>query len=288
MRGTILRRAGATLVASLLVAGLLVAGSFGAGPSASARPAAAACTGDSGVTVVVDFGTLGGGVQIRCVTQAVTSGFDALRKAGFTYDPTARFGGMLCRIDGKPADDPCINAPPPDRYWAYWTAASLGGSWTYSDQGAGSRVPPPGSVEGWAFTDGCDRPPGGAACSSSTTAAPPPARTTVTAGTARGSKTATSTPPPGSGGTVPNTGTTTTAPAGSTTSAVADDRAPLPGEVGAEEIEIGGPVTSGGSGGDDRGGGSAAGVTVVGLIALALAGAATVAARRRRSGEAGP
>lgn len=285
MHGTTLRRGGAAVAAALLVAG-----SFGAAPPASARPTAA-CTGQSGVTVVVDFGTLGGGVQIRCVTQAVTSGFDALRKAGFTYDATARFGGLLCRIDGRPADDPCINAPPPDRYWAYWTATAPGGSWTYSDQGAGNRVPPPGSVEGWAFADGCDRAPGGAACPSATTTttAPRSSTTSVTAGPAGGSATAPSTAT-GSGGPSVGRGTTTTTARGeSTRGAVAGDRAPAAGQPGDEELVIDGEVASavGGSGSDDEGGGSAVGVVVAGLIALALAGAAVVAARRRRSDEAG-
>lgn len=131
-----------------------------------------ACEGDSGVTVVVDFGTLGGGVATRCAPEPVSSGFDALARAGFTYEGTARFPGLLCRIDGKPSakQDACQSAPSSSYYWAYWTASTPGGAWTYSDMGAGNRDPAPGSVEGWAFSDGCKRQPGDPqTCAGSTT-----------------------------------------------------------------------------------------------------------------------
>lgn len=153
--------------------------------------AAGACEGDSGVTVVVDFGTLGGGVETRCAPEPVSSGFDALARAGFTYEGTARFPGLLCRIDGKPTakQEACQNAPSSSYYWAYWTASSPGGAWTYSDLGAGNRDPAPGSVEGWAFSDGCKRQPGapqacgGATTSTSAAAATP---TTASSGLMRG------------------------------------------------------------------------------------------------------
>lgn len=144
--------------------------------STDARPSwaatAGACEGDSGVTVVVDFGSLGGGVQTRCAPEPVSSGFDALARAGFTYEGTARFPGLLCRIDDKPSakQDACQNAPSPAFYWAYWTAPTPGGAWTYSDMGAGNRDPAPGSVDGWAFSDGCKRQPGAAqTCADATT-----------------------------------------------------------------------------------------------------------------------
>jgi hypothetical protein len=287
-----LRRGGAALVA-----GLLAAGSLGWVAPAAAEPAraAAACTTTTGITVVVDFGTQGGGVQIRCVTQSVASGFEALRKAGFTYDVSARFGGLLCRIDGKPADDPCINAPPSDRYWAYWTAPEPGGTWTYSDQGAGNRVPPPGSVEGWAFSDGCDRKPGAGPC--------PPAPTTTT--TTRPRTTTTTARPGGSsdpgpsttvagggvGATGGSTSTTTTTGGGATSTTGGGDRAPASGERGDQEaVAIGGETAALVDGEDPGGGGggSATGVVVVVLLALGLVAATVVTIRRRGADEAGP
>ncbi|GIG58552.1 hypothetical protein Lfu02_29240 [Longispora fulva] len=116
-----------------------------------AAPAQAAC---SGVTVVVDFGSLGGGVQTRCAGGDPGTGLAALDSAGFGYTFVPRQPGLICQLNSRP--DPC-NGAPKDAYWAYFHARA-GGSWTYSDEGAGSYDPAPGSVEGWAF--GAGRQPG--------------------------------------------------------------------------------------------------------------------------------
>lgn len=111
-----------------------------------------ACTDNVGVTVVVDFQELGGGVNIRCVPGPATSGLDALAKAGVAWEGTLRFPGFVCRIAGKPGPDtePCATTPPDSAYWTYWIAPR-GGSWCYSTSGAGARTPPAGTVEGWSF-----------------------------------------------------------------------------------------------------------------------------------------
>lgn len=109
------------------------------------------CTSPSGVTVVIDFQELGGGVHVRCAAGPVSSGFDALDRAGIAYQTTVRFPGFLCRIAGKPDTDPCIDASPASAYWSYWLAPR-GGTWCYSNWGAGNRTPPPGTVEGWSFS----------------------------------------------------------------------------------------------------------------------------------------
>ncbi len=109
------------------------------------------CPDPSGVTVVIDFQELGGGVHVRCAPQPVTSGFSALQQAGIDYTTTARFPGFVCRIGGRPETDPCQTASPATAYWSYWLAAR-GGQWCYSNWGAGNRTPPPGSVEGWSFS----------------------------------------------------------------------------------------------------------------------------------------
>ena len=134
----------------LIVAGLLV----GAG-QATAVPAVAAggaCSGTAGVTVVVDFTALGGGVKIACASGSPSSGFDALKRAGFGYAESQDFAGAVCRIDGLPGPDQqdCIGMPPANAYWSYWHA-SRGGSWTYSVSGGSSYRPAQGTVDGWAF-----------------------------------------------------------------------------------------------------------------------------------------
>ena len=135
----------------LLAVGTLVAA---AGVAPATPAAAAACSEGAGVTVVVDFASLGGGTETDCAAGDPGSGLEALRAAG--HEPTRAAqqpGYFVCRIDGKPANDPCQRTSPPDAYWSYWHAEP-GGSWTFSDTGAADRDPAPGTVEGWAFGAG--------------------------------------------------------------------------------------------------------------------------------------
>jgi hypothetical protein len=118
---------------------------------------AAACDSTStGVTVVVDFGVLGGGVNVRCADGDPGDGVVALRGAGFNVAGTNRWGdAFVCRINGLPtvATDPCVDTPPTSAYWSYWHA-SRGGSWRYSSSGAREYNPAVGTVEGWSFGAG--------------------------------------------------------------------------------------------------------------------------------------
>lgn len=145
-----LARRYATSIAALIVAatGVTVAGS---------QPAqATACTGTTGVTVVVDFSAFGGGAEVECAPGDPASGIAALQDAGFSVTGTVRWGlAFVCRIDGlpTPAAEPCFQTPPANAYWSYWYAQP-GGTWTYSSQGAAYRDPAPGTVEGWAFGSG--------------------------------------------------------------------------------------------------------------------------------------
>ncbi len=127
-----------------------------------ATPAAAwtegPCPDRTGITVVVDFIGFHDQTIVRCAPAPVESGYDALTKVGVDWTPTQRFPGFLCRIEGLPADDPCVNTPPPDAYWGYWRA-EYGGSWRYSTYGPGTTSPAPGPVEGWRFSTGDDQPP---------------------------------------------------------------------------------------------------------------------------------
>jgi hypothetical protein len=122
----------------------------------SAPASAAACSPGTGVTVVVDYGSLGGGVVVGCRLGDPSTGVQALQGAGFTVTGTTRWGlAFVCRINGKPtaAQDPCVNTPPTTAYWSYWHA-SPGGTWTYSTTGASTYNPAQGTVEGWRFGSG--------------------------------------------------------------------------------------------------------------------------------------
>lgn len=131
-------------------------------PGAAQAYSDGACPTRAGVTVVVDFQSLGGGVVTRCTDRGVSSGWDALVATGFNPQGTARFAGFVCRLSNlpSPADQDCQNTPPANAHWGYWYANPRGGNWTYSNLGAGNRVPPEGSVEGWSFSGGSNPRPG--------------------------------------------------------------------------------------------------------------------------------
>lgn len=130
-----------------------VTGFVAASPAADAS--SGPCSTVNGVTVVVDFGPLGGGVQVGCAPGDPDSGYAALTGAGFSVDPALRSPGFLCRIDGRPTEaaDPCVVPSPPWAYWSYWIA-DRGRAWCYSDVGMLGRDPVRGTVEGWSFVSG--------------------------------------------------------------------------------------------------------------------------------------
>jgi hypothetical protein len=188
----------------------------------TAPAAAAACTQDTGVTVVVDFATLGGGTQTRCASGDPTSGLAALRAARFTPTRAAQEPGyFVCRIDGKPADDPCQRTPPADAYWSYWHAKP-GGTWSYSSLGPADHDPKPNTVEGWAFGAGkppSSPPPRPVEAAAPTQAPSPPARSPSAAATAVASSPRARTTP---------AATTAAAPAVDVIAAASPDTSPSP------------------------------------------------------------
>ncbi len=133
------------LIAAVLLtgAGLALTGGPGAGPAA-----AAVCSSDTGVTVVVDFHQLGGGVQTVCDADGAGKTAAALFPAnGFPLDYVQRTPGFVCRVSGKPADDPCVNTPPSNAYWGLFWSNGDTGQWSYASSGAGSqKIPAGGSV----------------------------------------------------------------------------------------------------------------------------------------------
>jgi hypothetical protein len=131
-------RAAAAVLVTAAAAGLLTLG--------SPQPAtAAACSGTSGVTVVVEPGGLGGGTQVDCAPDGGgRTAAQLLEDVGHSLTYVQRFPGFVCRIDGAPADDPCVNTPPADAYWGLWWSDGKSGRWTYSSLGARSLNIPAG------------------------------------------------------------------------------------------------------------------------------------------------
>ncbi len=184
-----------------MAAGLLV----GAGvlPVVTAAPAAAsACNSSTGVTVVVDYQ---GSISVGCASSP-SDGLDALDQAGHAYTFVHNQPGLVCQIDTEP--NPC-NGAKTNAYWSYWHAAR-GGRWSYSNEGAGTYDPAPGSVEGWSFGAGSPPevvPPDPAVGTTSSS------RTTITSTTSATFSQPTSTSHPTSTSLVISTSTPTQAPA---------------------------------------------------------------------------
>jgi hypothetical protein len=125
----------------------VVAGAFLALATAGGSAPAHADTGTICVALVVDFAALGGGVDSTCATvHKGATGYDVLEAGGHTFSICSN--GVLGGIDGKPSDG-CTEKNDGVHYWSYWHRAPGSGSWTYSNEGAGTYQPKAGSTEGW-------------------------------------------------------------------------------------------------------------------------------------------
>jgi hypothetical protein len=164
-RRFVVRLAGAAAASGLAMAGLV----------AAAWPAsAAACSGSTGVTVVVDTG---GSISTKCASGDPSSALSALKAAGFSVTYPQQYpGSVVCRVNGYPSSDPCVRMPAADAYWAFFHA-KRGGSWVYSSSGVASYDPAPGSVVGFRFGSG--QQPGIAPPAATRTSTPTPTKTTA-------------------------------------------------------------------------------------------------------------
>lgn len=126
--------AGATSEPSATYAGVPVVG----------RP----CEQGEGVTVIVDFTTLGGGVRVGCAAGDQAHGFAALRAAGFR---TSSEGGVgrICTLDGLPTQGYpyCWTT---GGFWSHWAEGSSD-DWEFHQVGAGHGPLAPGHVSGWSW-----------------------------------------------------------------------------------------------------------------------------------------
>jgi hypothetical protein len=197
--------AAATLAATLVALGLTAPASVAAGGR---------CAPGTGVTVVVDYGALGGGVVIACVPDGGgKSAAEVVTDAGFDLAYVSSQPGFVCRIDGRPgeADEDCGDTPPADAYWGLFWSDADPATWAYSSEGAGSLDVPAGGSIGWRFQDGGDREdPGAPPTGKAKTPSPQPTKSPQPAGASdAASPSPTPTPqasvPPGAGGSATDT-----------------------------------------------------------------------------------
>ncbi|MFC4039582.1 hypothetical protein ACFO1B_14240 [Dactylosporangium siamense] len=119
------------------------------------------CTTSSGVILAVDFSRWGGPLLRSCGTTP-TTGYQLLNQGGWKTTGTQHDGpAFICRIGYSghnggtqyptAADEKCVLTPPASAYWSYWHADPGQNSWVYSQLGAMSYKPKPGSVDLWIF-----------------------------------------------------------------------------------------------------------------------------------------
>ena len=278
------RLAGAVAATGLALAGLVVA---------AAPASAAACSGTSGVTVVVDTGA---SVSTKCASGDPSSALNALATAGFSVTYPQQYpGSVVCRINGYPSSDPCVRMPPGDAYWAFFHA-KRGGSWVYSSSGVASYDPAPGTVVGFRFGSGQQPRVAPPAPTKTSTPVPTKKPTPKPTKTTSAPKPTTPKATPTSGGATSSTGSTPGAVGGSastrpsaTSSASATASASASPSSGATDDASASPsgtpsdlaAAPTSSDADD---GNGPGTLVAGVaLVLLVAGGAAYAARKRRA-----
>jgi hypothetical protein len=139
-----------------LAAAVILAAAAGLGVPTPAQ--AASCSTAHGVTVVVDFHQLGGGARATCdLSGAGKNALTQLTDVGYQLTYAQRQPGFVCRVDGAPASDPCINTSPADAYWSVWWSDGKSGQWSFSSQGVGSLIVPAGGYVALSWQGGSDR-----------------------------------------------------------------------------------------------------------------------------------
>lgn len=185
----------------------------------SQSPAAAAvCTSDAGVSVVVDSGALGAGIATVCDPGSGEVASTRFEQSGFTLTYAQRQPGFVCRVNGVPASDPCVNTSPVDAYWGlFWTDGNSG-TWTYATLGATSLDVPDGGAVALAWQQGAARRTPGVAAPVQAAPSPTPTEkptkrptpTPTEKPTPRPTRTSTATPSPSASSSAPTTSPTAT------------------------------------------------------------------------------
>src|SRR5262245_37890080 len=175
-------------IAAGLVVGLatLIVG----GPVPSLAVGRACAAGQLHVAIVVDFGGIASTTSTCVAVGSRDNGAAVLAaRARQLGTPAPRFGssGLLCAIDGIPADGCGETHGSKYAYWSYFHGT--GGQWSYANNGPGGSRVNADVVEGWRWQpDGAgnpsDPPPRGSAaaaaiCTPAPPLPPPPSATTV-------------------------------------------------------------------------------------------------------------
>jgi hypothetical protein len=188
-----------------LVAAVVLTAAAGVGVTGTAQ--AASCSTGHGVTVVVDFHQLGGGVRSACDPGgAGRSASTQLTDVGYTLTYAQRQPGFVCRVDGSPSSDPCITTSPADAYWSVWWSDGKSGTWSFSSEGVDSLTVPGGGYVALSWQGGSGKARPRAAARAHPTASPSPTSSPTHAPSSPASRPTTAPPiPPTSGATTAST-----------------------------------------------------------------------------------
>jgi hypothetical protein len=88
------------------------------------------------ITIYLDFGKLNSSKPTtKCVPEPkIVSGPAFLRDAGYNILGTKKYPTqIICKLNGLPANDPCITMPPADAYWA--VLLENNNKWTWAQTG---------------------------------------------------------------------------------------------------------------------------------------------------------
>lgn len=126
-------------------------------PATPGYAASGTCADRGGVSVVVDPGDLtGADPTTTCVDPGPDAGVaeDHFVAAGHEHDFVQRFPGMVCRVDGEPADQACVQAPSADAYWGLYWSGEGQQEWSHADVGVTELEVPAGGSVAWVWQDG--------------------------------------------------------------------------------------------------------------------------------------
>ena len=260
---------------------LVVLAMAGAGLAPVPAVAAGYCAG-SGVSVVVDFGGLGGGIQKGCDSSGNHNAAKAFTNTGHPLTYAQRQPGFVCRVNGVPQSDPCVNTSPADAYWGlFW---SDGSGWKYSSLGVGSLTVPAGATVAFSWQNGGTLDPPGAApaapAPASHSPSPTPTRHPTKQPTKRPVAGATSTAAASASTSADASAAASTSASGSATPSASATTSPSAEASSSGPAAVGEPTPLDPTTADSGGGGLAWWVPVLVLLALAGGGGAVWWTRR--------
>jgi hypothetical protein len=276
----------------LAVVALLAAAGLGVPAAAQA----ASCSSAHGVTVVVDFHQLGGGVHSACdAGGAGRTAAQQLTDVGHQLTYVQRQPGFVCRVDGAPADDPCVNTPPANAYWGLWWTDGTSTTWHYSAEGVGSLTVPDGGYVALSWQGGGAKAPPGVTPRVHPSASPTPTQAPSSHPTHHPTKAPTSHPTQSPSSATPTSGA---GPTGSAGHSASPTHGPTHRPSSSATSAAAGPGTASGSPdttqaagaanptSDDASGSSGLPAWVPALLVVLLLGAAAAVTvvRRKRSG----